>query len=314
MSSKTLPKHVYKPSAVLVGVIIFTFFVAHNSIKLNETFAQPRSSSNSRQRNIRTSRKIFSADNKYIKLLRHTIVLRSQAVAYCSVPKINCSNMRMLMRKREGFSNWCNRSFIHANSGLLSASMMPDESVQTVLYGSEYYRFYISRNPFARLVSAYENKINRKGTDNSKLFKGMLRNECPGLTLGEFISFSEFVECVTSAKATNMNDPHWRPQCDLCRLDAIKYDKIISLENIKEDIRDLFEDLGWENDIDTLMLDTKPSGSKAIKSYYSDLDIERVLKYYADDFKFLNYSHTPTGNIEFYSSVQWASKTSQSKC
>ena len=236
------------------------------------------------------------------------ISLKSVPAMYCSIPKTNCRTLKKLIRKREGFSDWDDSSKIHSNNGLsfLSRDRSLNYSIN-LLKDKNIFKFIVVRNPFARLISAYENKINSPTLDHRLTFRRKLVQECPGI-LGDykedsesFISFSKFVRCITSVDDPKENEDHWRSQTSLCGLDYIEYNQVLAVESFSEDILQLLYKLGWRKERKLFQLWRKPVLRKRIAEYYKSEDIRLVLDHYKDDFRILGYPTTPSGSIGFYS-------------
>lgn len=239
------------------------------------------------------------------------ISLEMHPIMYCYVPKANCRSMKRLLRKQEGFSDWKDTSKIHVNNGLkmLASDRSFNESVK-LLRDEKIFKFVIVRDPYARLISAYENKIWSRSPEQQVKYREILVKECPQhITVDQTsfeseLSFSQFVRCVTSVEKSDFNDMHWRSQSRLCGLEYIKYDKVLTIESFPEDVMELLNRLGWRKDRRIFKLWRKPVLELRTAKYFNDEDVKLVQKHYKEDFEILGYPTNPTGMIGFYSNVE----------
>ena len=93
------------------------------------------------------------------------------------------------------------------------------------------YVFTFARNPYARVLSAYLNKVVKH---RDPLVWG---NFAARHGLGEEpLAFGDFLRLVARTPSDEL-DPHWRPQCDLLLPDLIPYDFIGSMETFEADLQ-----------------------------------------------------------------------------
>jgi hypothetical protein len=108
------------------------------------------------------------------------------------------------------------------------------------------------RNPFERLISAYQDKILRKAYTQKVFNIGHLKDENRTV-----LSFAEFVDKVTekSKKCSHptglstCTDPHWKPQLLMCGLDYLlpKFDFVGNFDYVAEHTKMLLEKVGvWD--------------------------------------------------------------------
>lgn len=240
---------------------------------------------------------------------RNIYYLRKEPVMYCYIPKVACSRFKPLMRKREGFSNWADQKSIHGKNGLERLMWLGRDEGLTQLHNMSYFKYVVVRDPFSRLVSAYQNKVATPWPDQrSDFWNKHLRNECPSLIAsitmpdqGPLLSLEKFLECLNAEDATEPSNEHWRPQTQLCGLDYIKYDKYLHMENLAGDAEDLLAELNWDENPAAFQMQRNPVYSKQLASYFSTKAIKLALQYYKNDFEVLKYPSIPVGTIDFYS-------------
>ncbi|WP_436641972.1 sulfotransferase family 2 domain-containing protein [Microbaculum sp. FT89] len=157
------------------------------------------------------------------------------------------------------------------------------------------FTFSVVRNPFARILSAYLDKICKQGILRNKHF---IQNDIP---LDANISFVDFLESLDPN--TSVFDRHWRRQVDNLFVGQIDIDKIYYLENFDETA----DDLAGALSVKPRFQKRAPHATGAsgeFKRHYNDRAIELVLDLYAADFEIFGYSkniddamHAPKSTI-----------------
>lgn len=236
--------------------------------------------------------------------------LRAEDVMYCYIPKVASSRFKHLLRKQEGFENWNDSSAIHGRkNGLRRLMWLPYHVAMQKMKKPNVKKFVVVRDPFSRLVSAYQNKIASPWPDQRVDFwEKHIRNECPHFVNsmqmareGPLMSIEQFLSCLLSEDNIAQSNEHWRPQTQLCALDFIQYDRHLHLESLHSDAADLIQFLGWKENITSFQFHRNPIYSRPLAQFFSEEAIQMVLRYYEKDFEVLGYSKVPLGNIDFYS-------------
>lgn len=170
----------------------------------------------------------------------------------------------------------------------LSPFQLSDELLEKVFHGTDYYRFAFVRNPYARLLSCYLDRVLDKRSVASREVQSKI-----GKT---DISFREFCVMACGQESRNQND-HWRRQCDDILLDRIDYDFIGKFERLEEDMRqvsvDIFGDVLPEMELkkDRNHSPSRTNAQSKLMEYYTDDLKELVYDSYRDDF--LKFSYSP---------------------
>lgn len=241
---------------------------------------------------------------------RNLYYLPDEPVLYCYIPKNACSRFKPMLRKRAGFVDWADRSLIHGRRNGLQRLMWMDRAAALERLQNENARkFVVVRDPFARLVSAYQNKIATPWPDQQADFWNKhLGKECPGMlgkrvmpSKGPLMSLEEFLTCLLAGDKLEPSNEHWRPQTELCGLDHIKYDRYLHLESLPGDAEELLHFLEWKENASSFQMDRNPVYSRTLSGYFSEEALRLALLYYEIDFEVLKYPRVPTGKIDFYS-------------
>src|SRR2546421_393372 len=99
------------------------------------------------------------------------------------------------------------------------------------------------RNPSARLVSAWRNKVflcEPQGIDVYVRIRGGM----PDFHEKSLVSFKEFVDYLESKCDLSTCDPHWRRQVDHTFFPALNFSCVARVEQLEEGLRPLAEHLG----------------------------------------------------------------------
>ncbi len=192
------------------------------------------------------------------------LVNREHRFIYCYVPKVACSSLKLWFLRVAGIAVPLNAQEAHAFLDKnFSLAAMSSAQADELLRSSDYYRFAFIRNPRARLVSAYLDKIveaNDPGPCVMKQFqKGRpwqlrkrLRYEWLKIKTGSGVdrqqgmTFREFVHLVARQSPQQL-DPHWRPQTQI--LGDVPMDFVGLMEHMTEDFAHVCQQLGLENDL-----------------------------------------------------------------
>jgi hypothetical protein len=103
---------------------------------------------------------------------------------------------------------------------------------------SDYFKFIVIRNPWARLVSAYVDKFRGAPWENPSqpiarpVIESVQNSKGQSVDYREGITFREFVEYVCQKKDQEL-DGHWKPQH--CFFQGVHFDFVARVEHIQED-------------------------------------------------------------------------------
>lgn len=157
------------------------------------------------------------------------------------------------------------------------------------IFGSDfwkYFKFTFVRNPYARLVSAYEflKRGGHPASPNDQRFRDEI--------LCEYTDFSEFVLRWLEPNRRWLR-PHFRPQHEFVRLGRrLVMDFVGHVECLQDDFCTVCKQLGIKATLEHLN-DTGPRRTSLEEYYASDAVIQRVREVYAMDFEMLGYSQQP---------------------
>lgn len=173
----------------------------------------------------------------------------------------------------------------HATSGLLRARAWSLSSL-----ARRYYCFTVVRNPYARLLSAYLDKIAAAHPGQYGYIARASGKDIGEVTFADFVSFLE-----NGGLFTN---PHWAPQHTILPIAVHALSYVGRVETLEADLRhvvealpDLTEFTGiWSRE------DRRRHSAMQLGSYYTDDLAARAQRLYSDDFKLFGYEARPPNN------------------
>lgn len=195
-------------------------------------------------------------------------------------------------------------------NGLQRLQWLPSEVAIGRLSNPSWKKFVVVRDPFSRLISAYQNKIATPWPDQRVDFwEKHLKAECPLMMsalrmpeTGALLSLGDFLRCLLEEGGES--NEHWRPQSELCGLDYVKYDRYLRIEELDQGVNELLDWLGWEGEVaagERVGMKREAVYGRELGEYFTSETVEMALRYYKEDFDVLGYARVPKGRIEFYS-------------
>ena len=217
------------------------------------------------------------------------IVIKKLKLVFCFIPKVSCTTWKRVLYSAE--NNGKQLEGVPHNKKHFS--WLQDYSIaerQKIL--NTYYKAIFVREPFARLASAYREKLSKTWFKRFLIpdkTKQELRKEKPR-------PFSTFVKRVIETNATTqqnagyIEDQHWRSYEQICPCE-VDYDFIGHFENLDKEGPRLLKLIGADDYV--IFPDYRPSKSSPyMLEYYSQLTIEKIFQLrelFDLDFKLFGY-------------------------
>ena len=212
------------------------------------------------------------------------IVIEDLKLVFCYIQKISCTTWKqVLYQAKNNGTAFDGRP--HARELFSWLSDYSPAKRKTIL--NTYYKAMFVREPFARLLSAFKDRVQPRGNGYfRKYFRGLTDEE-----LEKNSGFSLFVKFVLSYNHSSMKmNPHWRSYEALCPCE-VDYDFIGHFENLGHEAPHLLKAIGVDHYV--TFPEYHPSKSKPhLLEYYSKLIKEEIFKlgtFYELDFKLFGY-------------------------
>lgn len=160
----------------------------------------------------------------------------------------------------------------------------------SILTSNDIIRFCIVRNPYARIVSAWSDKILQ---GEPSFYKIIEKIKCDLCIENTYPTFENFVDWLFVNKENVEMDPHFNKMSNLLYFDSIMYTDIVKLENFENDLYCLFKKSGMSIDLKSALDKFSYNESLALDwtTCYTDSIASKVYSIYEEDFKFLNYKY-----------------------
>ena len=108
-----------------------------------------------------------------------------------------------------------------------------------------YFKFFVVRNPFDRLLSSYRDKFRGEPLNFSPMFSGVIEEHFGNNTKRDssgrqLIDVEQFLELVAE-EPRRFTDSHWSEYIGRCNPCSIRYDHVVYLETLEHDIDVVFD-------------------------------------------------------------------------
>lgn len=144
--------------------------------------------------------------------------------------------------------------------------------------------FTFVRNPYARVLSAYLDKIT--GTRDHAVWGPFAQRH----RLGEDeISFVEFLRLIATERPETM-DMHWRPQSQIIGADLVPYNFVGTMETFTADFAHVIHTLFGPDATIEVFAPHRTQASERLRQYYGAEERAIVEDLYRDDFAALGYA------------------------
>ena len=209
-----------------------------------------------------------------------------------TIPKVACSTIKMALQTWEGCGpepgRWAD---VHAGWAGPTLLAYPTAQIVVMLRSPDYLRFSFVRNPYSRLVSAWQSKLAWEAAQYGQL-RASIREACGyrfagGRRAGP-ITFRDAAEYLLANPAAF--DDHWTQQTGLLAADVIDYQIIGRFERFGQDfpamLRRLHAPAGVLDIASRVFNPTRPM---ALASVYDAALARRVYGHYIADFETFGY-------------------------
>jgi dermatan 4-sulfotransferase 1 len=167
------------------------------------------------------------------------------AYLYQPIPKNACTSIKTLLLEVEGLPVDDNSWYRHQKeyNGFPGTNHLPLEEQLDVFEGrTDTFKFVFVRNPYARLASAYSDKLGMNLAPHIVRKIGVSAAQ-HGIALSKPITFPELVSVVCRQSLAEM-DFHYRPQYYEGRFEIVKYDFVGRMETLDADLTYVLKRIG----------------------------------------------------------------------
>ncbi|XP_022109257.1 carbohydrate sulfotransferase 9-like isoform X2 [Acanthaster planci] len=237
-------------------------------------------------------------------------ILEKTKILYCSLPKTGSTNWKRAFMVLEGVrSNVANISAYDAHWQNDFELLAHTHLLDRLRSHSLYTKFLHVRHPFARLISAYRDKISgeatREGQDPkfTDIAVYIVRKYRKGAGGEDFdpntihVTWGEWIQYLTDPTELSRFDPHWREMYKLCLPCRVNYDVVAKLETVESDSRFLLnylelKQLSFPSSAHRYPSHDEKKGDKLVEQYFGNMsrsNFQRLYNIYKLDFELFGY-------------------------
>lgn len=234
------------------------------------------------------------------RLLYGSFACLDRGYLFLETPKAACTTMKWVLasltgaevpRKQVGKETSVDMSVhkrrLHPVKSLLHFSRSEQDYLLT---HPEVFRFTVVRNPYSRLVSAFNDKI-RNFEPSYQAFWKRIATE-GSLDIGsDGPTFPQFVSWLTRTQNPNHTNLHWQSMTSLNFHRCIEYSSILKVETLLDDVRMALKLIAPEVEATQIMRASRVNeGLPCVWSqYYDNCTAGSVREFYHDDFERFGY-------------------------
>lgn len=243
-------------------------------------------------------------EKNYAEILKRfaygTFVGKKYNFLYIETPKCACSSMKKIVARLEGFEieemqvgeESSPKMSIHKRKyhPLVSLNTLSEEIIKKIMHDDSYVRFCVVRNPYARLASAWSDKIRQMEPTHLQVIAEIQdyhsitdRQQTP--------TFEEFVLWVVNRDSNLACDAHWESMLNLLLPHLIHYTDVLKTESLEDDFQVVLEKLGIKETAKKILERSKTNESLPVewKSLYAESTAQLVFEHFKDDFIHYGY-------------------------
>ncbi|XP_052888569.1 carbohydrate sulfotransferase 11-like [Anopheles moucheti] len=281
-------------ATVVVGVLVYLCVVLSIDKNVTKSIAEIN---RYRLLHLREACERTNNGGKYTIEPTFYIHVKNESLLYCLVFKSGTTTWFYNINRWAGFSD--DKILDEQTDNFMLARQNYHWEKPSVLLNSmkNTYSFIVVRDPFERLISAYEERLLGQLHPYFKNLSHQIykRYHNDGNEYG-IPSFQDFVRYVVDQERNNQpSDLHWRPINDLCTPCLARYDSIIKMETFGQDLAYLSNRTQLHQKIKSVHMNhsRRDSLSRLMEKYFSQLtkkQYEDLYEIYRIDFELFQYS------------------------
>jgi len=217
---------------------------------------------------------------------------------FVATPKAACSTMKWILvdleNRHVALKHYGKQSrremIIHArNHSIKNLMQVTDAERVKLLTDKNAVRFCVVRNPYARFVSAWADKIRQKEPNFGNVWKSIADyfdtdpKLCP--------TFAQFARWVVETQQAEYCNNHWRSMSHLLLPDLLRYTHVLHTENLEVELDAVLKIIAPSRNAAELLKKHRINESLPIdwQSCYDEETAKLVAKFYQEDFKRFAY-------------------------
>lgn len=205
---------------------------------------------------------------------------------YVEVPKTGCTTVKKMLQLAE-YDGDETRLVKNIHDRVASPLLCPLDNIdvfEEALRSEAYLVFTFVRNPYARTLSAYLDKIVKNQWERNRRLPAL------GFAPDAEVSLEEFLGAICRDDPID-SDIHWAPQTMLLGLPDRAYDYVGRFESFGQDLRKVAARLGMEEHYEQVHQDRPhETGASNLVAEYYDAGTKAIIEErFADDFTLLGY-------------------------
>ncbi len=227
----------------------------------------------------------------------HTHISLVNRYVYVEVPKAGCGTMKATLGGLEAArmgpamvarvqDNPHDRL---AATPFVKPFQLPADLLEDVLTSPTYRRFTVVREPAARVLSGFIEKIGQGLKQSTPVVDAIRESSGHALDPAD-ITLAQFLD-VVGAQDSRDQDPHWRREADHLGLGVVPYDAVIHLEELDVSWARVAELTGITGLQEQFYCRNSTGARARMADYYTPELLDRVGEIYARDYEALDYDH-----------------------
>lgn len=178
------------------------------------------------------------------------------------------------------------------NSVFVKPYQLPATMLTQIFKGDDFFRFTFVRNPYARLVSAYKDKIQNNAPEKMVVLRILAEKagaDTANLDIETDVSFEQFIESIIDCFPRRL-DVHWKPQVVVTGARWLSHHFVGKFEALDQHLKKLELITGVPIAGNLVVHAPHKTDTKSTwRDMYSAALAQKVANYYAADFKTFGY-------------------------
>lgn len=228
------------------------------------------------------------------------VICRSSKVLYVPTPKVACTSLKWALAEWEGTvrdpSQSRNMSVTRDQTihdfeihGLGRLPLLSPSDRAEVLGSSEWLRFCVTRDPAARVLSGWVNRVVLQPIYDERITVFTTVPDGPVDPVDLRIPFRQFVRELQHEGSAWLDDPHFKPQVPLLGIGRFPYTDVVDIARVDSFVGSLSARSGAGRPFPRLRR-ANATPTYPVRAMFDDETAAIVAQVYADDYRVLGYT------------------------